>query len=103
MAHTDRDNERIARRNHWLGECPNCYRYALREYGKDWYRLGLMEQRCEVCMREPHRKNRYVGTEGKNHWNREQRQAERGKAKQALRQCRDYDDLSFRYHRPYWD
>lgn len=94
MAHTDRDNDRVFWREHHRTECPNAW--TKRHYG-DW-----TTHSCDVCPRRPHIKY-WCSTEGKNHWNREQRQAERGKAKQALRQCRDYDDLTISYRRPWWD
>lgn len=86
MAHTDRDNERWARRHH---DCPN--------NGYPWHGIAL----CLVC--EGYHPNYWCSTDGKSQWNKAERQAERGKAKQALRSCRDYDSLSIKYRRPYWD
>ena len=100
MAHTDRDDERWYRHNH--GTYDECdYRP-----GRCWSPARLRPpQSCDVCDRiwMPPRRYRYVGTEGKNEWNKDQRRAERGKVKQAMRECRDWDDLSIKYHRPYWD
>jgi hypothetical protein len=62
---------------------------------------------CDICPTEPPRRWRYVGTEGKNEWNRDERRAERGKAKQLMRRAftghLDWDNLVIDYRRPYWD
>lgn len=93
MAHTDRDDDRIFWRRHHSDECPNGWRRS---------RESRTERRCDVCKTEPPRKY-WCSTTGKPEWNRDHRQAERSQAKRALRECRDYDDLTIRYRRPYWD
>lgn len=103
MAHTDRDDERRERRDHWRGDCPNSYAYALREYGDHWRAWVFQPMRCAVCNNEKYVKNRYTGITGKNDWNHRQRRVERGRAKTAMRECRDWDSLVIGYHRPYWD
>lgn len=94
MAHTYRDDARIARRNHHRDECPN--RWSLRQ-PKD-----RTEKPCLTCSKEPVPRY-YTGTNGKAAWNRDQRRDERGRAKTAIGQCRDFDDLTITYRRPYWD
>lgn len=93
MAHTDRDDDRWYWREHHRNDCVNSWR--TRRYGEP-------ERRCEVCNAEPTQQP-WWHNNGKQHWNRQQRQAERGKARQALREARDYDDLVIDYRRPYWD
>jgi hypothetical protein len=94
MAHTDRDDTRIYWRRHHRDECPNAWHRHVRG---DW-----TTRRCDICKTEVPRKY-WCSTEGKSGWNRNERQAERSRAKRAVRECRDYDDLSIKYRRPYWD
>ncbi len=94
MAHTDRDDERIARRNHHAYECPNRWRSV-------WFG-DRTRKPCLFCDKEPAPRY-YTGIDGKSAWNRDQRRDERGRAKTAMRRCRDWDDLTITYRRPYWD
>ena len=94
MAHTDRDNDRIFWSRHHGEECPNAW--ARRTTG------DRTTRRCDICKTEPPRKF-WCSIGGKPAWNRNERQAERSSAKRALRECRDYDNLTIRYRRPYWD
>jgi len=98
MAHTNRDDERIARRNHHRDQCPNRRRTG--RHG-DW-----TKKPCLFCHKEPAPRY-WCSTEGKPMWNRDQRQAERGNAKYLIRRTfkghHDWDDLTITYHRPYWD
>jgi hypothetical protein len=98
MAHTDRDSERWHREDHHRNKCPNAWRNRA-AYG------DFRKRPCDFCRTEPdyYPYHWWYSLDGKRHWNREQRRAERVKAKQALRECRDYDALIIGYHRPYWD
>ena len=103
MAHTDRDNERWHRRNHHRYLCPNAYRVRRDAHfidGQPWYNWA--NRACFECDHEPPTKY-WCSTDGKSPWNRDCRQAERSKAKRAVRECRDWDNLSIKYRRPYWD
>lgn len=93
MARTDRDDDRWRRRNHHRNECPNAWR------SREWTRLP---QSCLFCDTEP-APYYWCSTDGKGSWNRDERQTERARAKHALRACRDWDNLSIKYRRPWWD
>lgn len=97
MARTDRDMARFDRRNHYANECPN--RWEVR----GWRTGDFSQVPCLWCKNEPYVKWSWYGTEGKNKWNKACRREERGRAKTAMRQCRDWDNLSIKYRRPYWD
>lgn len=95
MARTDRDMARFERRNHYGNECPNRYR--------EWRLRDGTEAPCLWCKNEPYVKWRWYGIRGKAEWNKACRREERVRAKTAIRQCRDWDALSIKYRRPYWD
>lgn len=98
MAHTDRDIQRWMRFNHMDKPCP------CDDANIAYWRRRIMY--CEICDSLWSGQNRpryYTGTDGKSAWNRDERRNERGRAKTAIRQCRDWDTLSIKYRRPYWD
>ena len=101
MAHTDRDDDRIFWRDHHRHDCPNSYRRARDEYGPWWFR-SYSPQACETCLREP-RHRWYVSTDAYSEWAKDCRREERARAKTAMRECRDWDDLVINYRRPYYD
>jgi hypothetical protein len=102
MAHTDRDRLRWMRNHHGkhpaAGECT--FRAASR-----WQRGIHREtpQSCEICDRLWDGVRYYVGTDGHGEWTKDCRREERARAKTAMRECRDWDDLVINYRRPYFD
>jgi len=106
MAHTDRDWNRWFWSNHHTYECPNSYRYALREYGSNWHDYAFMSQTCDVCPHEPHRRY-WVSLEAKSDWNKSTRRKERTTYRQTMQQLRsghvDTDEVVFNYRRPYYN
>lgn len=108
MAHTDRDTARWMRCNHNNEPCIfddiRALPWSLRR------RIPVNAIHCEICDTLWSGENRpryYTSTRGKSAWNRDERQVERGKARAAIRRCLnghdDWDNLSIRYRRPYWD
>lgn len=90
MAHTDRDNDRVARRMH-SKVCPNFYRWRLTE-------------RCDVCRTTPQDRP-WWGFEPA-WWHDECRRSERAHSRNQLQMARngkiDWDDLTISYSRPYY-
>ena len=100
MAHTDRDTARWMRHNHANLPCP----YDTVTY---WRRRLVYCEICDTLWSGENRPRWYTSTKGKPAWNQEQRQVERSNARHAIRRCLnghdDWDNLSIRYRRPYWD
>ncbi|QAX93452.1 hypothetical protein SEA_STUBBY_149 [Mycobacterium phage Stubby] len=93
MAHTDRDYLRWYREHH---DCT--YRP-----GRSWSPSELCPpQSCEIC--DNFSRQRFcVSLAAYSSWAKDRRREERTRARQALRECRDWDDLVICYRRPYFD
>jgi hypothetical protein len=100
MAHTDRDRQRWMRNHHGKHDAAGPCTY---ESGRAWSHGRTAPQYCELCDTLWDGVRYYVSCAAYPAWCKEERRTEREKAKQAMRECRDWDTLSIRYRRPYYD